>query len=235
MATDHAHLSLPDDASDDSGNGVCGRRRREGRVAHHNARESGAWDAATAATVAAALVAMAAVEYTVFGSRAVPANEPLKLWHSGWGSQHVADAYSLTHLNHGVLAFFIWKNLLARVWSPRVAVIVTTAAEIAWELWEASPGAKDSYGEIYNYKGDTVVNSVADVLFMLAGLTAAMRLGTNKAAAALWVAIDATTLHMVADTFVLNHLWAMLPREVLHHYLGPVAAWQERTWAIIGE
>src|SRR4051812_11847041 len=53
-------------------------------------------------------------------------------------SQHLLDAYSLSHVLHGVLFFGLFW-MIARRWALGWRLVAATAIEVAWELVENSP------------------------------------------------------------------------------------------------
>src|SRR5689334_3044974 len=96
------------------------------------------------------------------------------IW-SKYNSQFVADPYSFTHITHGV-AFYGLSRLLLRSSSLQTRLIVAVAVESGWEVLENSDGVIQRYrkGTIsLDYFGDSIVNSMSDILFCIAGFFAA--------------------------------------------------------------
>ena len=104
-------------------------------------------------------------------------------WWSGdiWSascSQRAADAYSFSHIIHGMVFFgFLW--LVARRvpigWRYLIAVLIETS----WELLENSPIIINRYRDAtmaLGYAGDSILNSVSDILMMSLGFLLAARL-----------------------------------------------------------
>src|SRR3972149_1473884 len=108
----------------------------------------------------------------------------VKLWHfdveSAENSQHLFDWYTPSHIIHGFL--FYWLLWFASRWGklsfgtrPRLA----GASEASWEVVENTDFVINHYREMtisLDYYGDSVINSVSDILFMVLGFFLAARL-----------------------------------------------------------
>ena len=85
---------------------------------------------------------------------------------SDQNSQQLADPYTLTHVTHGVLLFSLVG--LARPRLPvRMRLVVALALECAWEVFENTDAVIQRYRAAtvsLGYYGDSVLNSVGDVL-----------------------------------------------------------------------
>lgn len=99
------------------------------------------------------------------------------IWSSGC-SQRVADAYSFSHIIHG-MAFYGLLWLTARRLSVPWRFFIAVLIETAWEILENSPLIIDRYREAtmaLGYTGDSILNSVSDILMMALGFYLALRL-----------------------------------------------------------
>jgi len=148
----------------------------------------------------------------------------VKLWHgetpSTESSQHVADWYSPSHLIHGLL-FYGVGHLLLRRRSLGVRLVAATLVEAAWEIVENTDAVIARYREAtiaLDYYGDSVLNSVADIGFMVLGFVLAARLPV-RASVALAVLLELAALLAVRDNLALNVLMLLYP-------LDAVRAWQ---------
>ena len=86
-------------------------------------------------------------------------------------SQRVADPYSFSHVAHGIL-FYAGLWLIGRRWPIRNRLIIATLIEAAWELLENSPVMIERYRQTtiaLGYDGDSILNSLSDVLMMAVG------------------------------------------------------------------
>jgi hypothetical protein len=147
----------------------------------------------------------------------------LYLWTSdAWGpdnSQHLLDPYSLTHVLHGVVlwwALALPAGRLAGVWRGLIAL----GLEAGWEVFENSAFVIDRYRDAaaLGYTGDTVVNSLGDMVCCVAGVAVARQVGWRWSAALL-VGVEAALLLWIRDSLVLNVTMLVYPIEA-------VKAWQ---------
>src|SRR5678815_5702992 len=93
-------------------------------------------------------------------------------------SQMLADWYSLSHIVHGLL-FYAALWLVARRWPVERRFLVALLVESAWEVTENTPLVIDRYRETtaaLGYSGDSVINSLSDILMMCLGFLAARKL-----------------------------------------------------------
>jgi hypothetical protein len=146
----------------------------------------------------------------------------VKLW---WGvvesaenSQHIADWYTFSHIIHGLL-FYGAAHLLWRRWNifdgilARWALPIAVALEASWELLENSPMIIDRYRAVtvsFGYSGDSILNSMADIGWMVFGFWLASRIAV-WASAGLTVLFELFTLAMIRDNLSLNILMLVWP------------------------
>jgi hypothetical protein len=139
---------------------------------------------------------------------------------SSENSQRVADAYSFSHIIHGLLFYgFLW--LVARRLPRRHRFLIALIAEAGWELLENSPIIINRYREAtisLGYVGDSVLNSVCDVLMMALGFLIA-RFARVWVVVALIVVLELGCLWWVRDNLTLNVL-------MLTHPVPSIKAWQ---------
>jgi hypothetical protein len=139
-----------------------------------------------------------------------------------WGphnSQHLFDPYSFTHVLHGLLLCGLLAWAFPRLgWRWRLCLAV--CAEVAWEMFENSQFVIDRYraAAALGYEGDTVANSLGDVLSCAAGFLLARRLGV-RGSVALFLATEAVLLLWVRDSLLLNVV-------MLIHPIDAIKAWQ---------
>lgn len=171
----------------------------------------------------AVLVALAAVEFGM-GRTFLGPDGRFGWWEgdiwSSENSQRVVDAYSFSHICHGMLSFGL-LFLMARKLPLRHRFLLAVAAECAWEIMENSPLIINRYREAtisIGYVGDSVLNSVCDVLFMSLGFVIAsrVRIGTTIA---LFLAMEIGCLLWVRDNLTLNAI-------MLIHPVPSIKVWQ---------
>ena len=148
----------------------------------------------------------------------------LLLWSSDpWSSdnsQHLFDPYSFTHLLHG----FLLCGLLALI-VPRLSALwklwLAVSIEAVWELIENSEFVIRRYREqtaALGYHGDTIVNSLGDILACGLGFVVAQRLGLRRTFA-LFVLTEVTLAILIRDNLTLNIV-------MLIHPIDAIKEWQ---------
>jgi hypothetical protein len=175
-----------------------------------------------ATLIAFAMFSVIGVILFAMGRPPICACGSVKLWHgivqSSENSQHLADWYTLSHIIHGFL-FYGAGHLLRKRWPALftlgVAVCLAILAEGAWEILENSPIIIDRYREVtmsYGYAGDSIVNSLADVAWMIVGLFIASRLSW-QITLTLALFFEALTAYLIRDNLTLNILMLAAPIE----------------------
>lgn len=169
--------------------------------------------------VAAVMILLAA------GRSAICPCGHVALWHgsvqSDQNSQQIADWYSLTHIVHGLLFYgATWLLLRRWPWAARLAVAV--GIESAWEVLENSPLIIDRYRSVtmaWGYSGDSVLNSVSDILCMMTGFTIARHL-PSRASIGLVVLLEVVALVAIRDNLTLNLLMLIAPVKAIRIWQG---------------
>ncbi len=134
-------------------------------------------------------------------------------------SQHLLDPYSFTHVLHGFLfcgLIVLVAPRLGKAWQLWLAVSI----EAVWELVENSEFVIQRYREetaALGYQGDTVVNSLADILLCGVGFVLARRLGF-RLTAALFVATEVALALWIRDNLSLNVLMLVYPIEAVKEW-----------------
>ena len=123
-------------------------------------------------------------------------------------------------MQHGVLAYTLLWLVFRSGW-PAARLLTAVAVEAVWEIFENTNFVVDSYREstiALNYYGDSVLNSVADVVAFALGYTAAMWMAAWASAAA-FLGIEAVLLLTIRDSLVLNIV-------MLLHPIDAIKTWQ---------
>ncbi len=135
-------------------------------------------------------------------------------------SQHLFDPYTFTHVLHGVVLYWLLAWGLPRV-SPPWRLWLAVSMEALWELFENSTFIIERYRTAtisLGYQGDTIVNSLGDILACGIGYVLARRLGF-KNSLVLFVAIEVVLLIWIRDSLLLNVV-------MLIHPIDAIKTWQ---------
>ena len=147
----------------------------------------------------------------------------VKLWHgvvfSSENSQHVSDWYTPSHVIHG-FAFYGLLWLLGRRWPIGVRLLLAVGIEAAWEIFENTDLVINRYREVtlsLDYYGDSVLNSVCDMLAMVAGFVLASRLPVWTTVV-LVIALELLVLYFIRDNLTLNIIMLLYPLDAIKRW-----------------
>jgi hypothetical protein len=127
-------------------------------------------------------------------------------------SQHLLDPFAFTHVLHGVAFYWIIAWLgpqLRSSWQ----ILLAVAIEGAWEVFENTSFVIDRYRTAtaaLGYTGDTVVNSLGDILCCLAGFLIAKRLGFWRSLV-VFLMIELVLILWIKDSLLLQILMLVSP------------------------
>lgn len=146
----------------------------------------------------------------------------VKLWHgvvaSSENSQHLADWYTPSHVIHGFGFYFIaWLVGRRFGWSVGLRFVLALIVESAWEILENTPMVIDRYRAqtiALDYYGDSVLNSVADILAMTAGFFLAARLPVWSIVT-LTIVMEVGVAWWIRDNLTLNIIQLISPSEAI--------------------
>ncbi|MGE3747008.1 MAG: DUF2585 domain-containing protein [Sphingomonadaceae bacterium] len=166
------------------------------------------------------LVALATAAFLLLSGRpSICTCGTVALWHGAidsGNSQHLSDWYSPSHLIHGFLFYaFGWWLMRSRPVGQRL--VLATIIEAAWEIAENSPFIIDRYRTAtiaLGYTGDSVVNSLSDIGFMILGFLLAHRLPV-WISIAVCVGFELLTLAVIRDNLTLNVLMLIAPVDAI--------------------
>ncbi len=172
---------------------------------------------------AALIVALTAIWLLWIGREPICKCGYVKLWHgqtlSAENSQHIADWYTPSHLLHGLI-FYALLWLLARRVPFGWRLAIATLIEAAWEIVENSDAVIERYRAVtisLDYYGDSVLNSVADIMAMMLGFFLASRLPV-WVTVALIIGFEALTMYLIRDGLALNVLMLISPLDAVRDW-----------------
>lgn len=131
-------------------------------------------------------------------------------------SQHLIDPYAFTHVLHGVLEFWLLGLIFGRVpmaWRFVMAVMI----EATWEIAENSSYIIERYRTVtlsLDYFGDSIINSLADIVCCAAGFGLARRLGFLRSLI-FFIATEVILILWIRDSLVINIIMLIYPIEGL--------------------
>jgi Protein of unknown function (DUF2585) len=174
--------------------------------------------------LALAIVAVAALGLLAMGRPPICTCGTVKLWVGTVtgpdNSQHIADWYTPSHIVHGFLFYALGWAVLRKN-PPGDRLIGAVLIESAWELLENSPWIIERYRHetmALGYTGDSVLNSVCDIGWMVVGFALARRLPV-RATIALALGLELLCLVVIRDNLTLNVLMLVAPNDAIR-------AWQ---------
>jgi hypothetical protein len=150
--------------------------------------------------------------------------DSIKLWTpDAWGaenSQQLTDPYTFTHITHGVLLYLLlW--VVARKQPLGTRTVLAVALESGWEILENTDMVINRYRSLtmaLGYYGDSVLNSVGDILACALGFALAARLPT-RVTVGMVLTLELTLTLWIRDSLLLNIIMLAYPIDV-------VRAWQ---------
>jgi hypothetical protein len=148
----------------------------------------------------------------------------IKLWTGdAWGpenSQQFTDPYTFTHITHGVLLYLLLQ-LVAGKRPLRTRTLLAVALESGWEIFENTDMVINRYRAAtmaLGYYGDSVLNSVGDILACTLGFALTARLPTRVTVGMVMVLELVLTL-WIRDSLLLNIVMLIYP-------IGAIRTWQ---------
>ena len=168
------------------------------------------------------LASVAAIELAM-GRNAICTCGSIDLWvgtrDSPKTSQMLSDWYSLSHIVHGLL-FYAALWLVARRLDVRWRFLIALLVEGSWEVIENTPMVIDRYRATtaaLGYTGDSIINSLSDVLMMALGFLIARKLPV-RASVVLVIVLEVIPLFAIRDNLTLNVWQLIAPSQAVQHW-----------------
>lgn len=139
--------------------------------------------------------------------------------YSSHTSQHVLDPYAVTHVLHGFVFWWLLGTVakwIAHGWRVVIAVVI----EALWEILENTPIVIDRYRQAtaaLGYAGDSIINSLGDILCCWLGVLLARRLGGWRSLGVFLLA-ETILLFWIRDNLTLNVIMLAWQSETLKHW-----------------
>lgn len=183
----------------------------------------------TIAVLAALLTAGAAAILLWMGREPICKCGTIKLWQgtvmSSENSQHIADWYTFSHIIHGFLfygLFWLIRRLTGLPISVGFALLLAIVLESAWEITENTDAVINHYRTAtisLDYYGDSVLNSVSDILAMALGFLFARF-------APVWITVTGALAMelfvgwLIRDNLTLNVIMLLWPMDWIKAWQG---------------
>lgn len=140
------------------------------------------------------------------------------IW-SSENSQRFADPYAFSHFVHGVL-FYAGLWWMARKIPVRQRLLLAVLLEAAWELLENSPLIINRYRAVtisLGYEGDSVLNSLSDILMMALGFLFAWRMRPWLSVLTV-VVMEVGCAVIIRDNLTLNVIMLVHPFDAIREW-----------------
>jgi len=135
---------------------------------------------------------------------------------SAENSQQLLDPYSFTHVLHGFIICGLFALIIPRLsWAWRFCLAVSF--EALWEVVENTNTMIERYRGVtaaIGYQGDTIVNSLGDIMCFGLGFILARRLGLRRSAV-LFVVTELVLVFWIRDSLILNVIMLLYPIKAL--------------------
>jgi hypothetical protein len=137
------------------------------------------------------------------------------LW-SRHNSQHLLDWYTPSHISHGLLFALLLRAVLSER-GLKYGLSAAVLLESGWEILENSSFIINRYREstiALDYFGDSILNSLSDVMWCMLGYRVAVALPAWKVLS-IFLAFELITLVFIRDNLTLNVIMLIWPIEAI--------------------
>lgn len=179
--------------------------------------------------LALGLIALTAAILLMMGRTLICKCGTVELWHGtvkdSGNSQHLIDWYTPSHIIHGFLFYCgAWAIGIVRgkALPFGIALLLAIGLEAAWEIAENTNVIIDRYRATniaLDYYGDSVINSVSDIVAMIAGFLLAWIWPVWLTVLAAMV-MEAFVGFWIRDNLILNIIMLIHPVEAINRWQG---------------
>jgi len=151
----------------------------------------------------------------LWGIAGIPGLWSGDIW-SEHNSQYFLDPYDLTHVLHGVM-FYALLSLAFRRMPVITRLVIAAGLEAGWEVLENSTFIIERYRAetiSLNYFGDSIVNSMGDILACITGFILASRLPVRVTIIGT-IAVEVLLAFLIRDNLTLNLIMLIHPSHAI--------------------
>jgi len=166
------------------------------------------------------LIGITLVILFLMGSNIICPCGTVKMWEgdvwNGENSQHLTDWYTLSHLAHGFIFFWL-LHVFFKKKSFEWRLVVAIFIEAVWEIIENSQWIIERYRATtssQDYNGDSIVNSMVDLLACWVGFLLAKRFPTWVSIAVI-IFMELIALYFIRDNLTLNVVMLFSPIQAI--------------------
>jgi Protein of unknown function (DUF2585) len=151
----------------------------------------------------------------------------IEIWHGtvkdSGNSQHLTDWYTPSHIIHGFLFYggtWLVGFVRGRPLPLGIALLMALGVECAWEIAENTNTVIDRYRATniaLSYYGDSVINSIMDVIAMIAGFWLA-RIWPVWLTVVVALLMEVIVGYWIRDNLLLNIIMLIFPVEAINHW-----------------
>jgi hypothetical protein len=184
---------------------------------------------ALVAGIALGLIALTAAILLAMGRTPICTCGTIELWHGivkdSGNSQHLTDWYTPSHVIHGFLFYGgIWAfgRLIGKPLPLGIAFLLALGIECAWEIAENTNTVIERYRATniaLDYYGDSVVNSMSDIVAMSVGFMLA-RIWPVWLTVLLAAIMEAFVGFWIRDNLILNIIMLIHPIDAINQWQG---------------
>ena len=144
-------------------------------------------------------------------------------WHgainSAQDSQHLTDWYTFSHIVHGFIFYWFLRKITGKRWPIALYLMFAIGIEVGWEILENSPIIINRYRETASlmYFGDSILNSVSDVVAMVLGFVLAWKIPPWLSVVFI-IILELFALYYIRDNLTLNVVMLAHPFEAIKQW-----------------